>query len=59
MNEPEAKDSRHDQEESDDVVEQSRHDQNENAGDQGDDGLKVGDADIHGRALLLRGLKNA
>jgi hypothetical protein len=59
VNEPKAKDSRHDQKEGDDVVEQSRHHQNENPGDQLDNGLKVGDADVHGQALLLRCLKIA
>ena len=52
VNEPEAKDSRYDQKEGDNVIEQSGHHENENAGDQGDDGLKVGDAEGHGRALL-------
>jgi hypothetical protein len=59
VNQPEAKDSRHDQKEGDDVVEQSRHHENEDAGDEGNYGLKVGDADVHGHALLLRCLKKA
>jgi hypothetical protein len=33
VNEPEANDSRHDQEEGDDIIEQSGYHENENAGD--------------------------
>ena len=42
VNKSEADHSRHDQIEGDDVVEQSGNHENEKAGDQGDDGLKVG-----------------
>jgi hypothetical protein len=44
----EAENSRYDQKDSDNVVEKPRHDQNENAGEQGDDRLEMLDADVHG-----------
>jgi hypothetical protein len=44
----ETENSRYDQKNSDDVVEKPRHNQNENAGEQGDDRLEMLDADIHG-----------
>jgi hypothetical protein len=47
MNQSEAQYSRYDQEECDDVIEEPGHDQNENAGDQGDDWLEMRDAEGH------------
>src|SRR4029078_2720381 len=35
-----------------DVIEQPRHDQNENAGDEGNDGRQMADAESHGSQLL-------
>jgi hypothetical protein len=44
VNQPEAQDAREDQKDRYDVIEQLRHDQDENAGEQRDDRLKVCDA---------------
>jgi hypothetical protein len=44
MNQPEAQDSREDQKDRYDVIEQLRHDQDEDAREQRDDRLKVCDA---------------
>lgn len=61
VDQSEADHARDDQERRDDVVEQPRHDQNENAGDERNDGLQVADAEGHrfvlevtGRSVYLR-----
>jgi hypothetical protein len=43
-----SKDAHEDQIERDDVVQKARHDQNKNAGNERDDGLKVAKGDGHG-----------
>jgi hypothetical protein len=44
MNKPEAQDTRDNQKDCDDVIQQLRHDQDEDARDQRDNRLKVSDA---------------
>jgi hypothetical protein len=59
MNQPEAEDSRYDQEDCDDVIEELGHDKNENACDQGNDWLEMRDAERHVRVLLKHDLRKS
>jgi hypothetical protein len=49
----ETEDADKDQVQRNDVVQQSRHDENQNAGDEGNDGLDLGDADGHKLSPLV------
>jgi hypothetical protein len=47
MKQSEAQNSRYDQEECDNVIQELGHDQNKNTSEQGDDWLEMGDAECH------------
>ena len=53
MNEAKPQQARHDQKRRDNVIQELRHDQNEDAGNQRDNWLKVSDAESHVRYPLL------
>ena len=63
MNDSKADDAGNDQKSGDDVIEQSRYDENENPCDERDDGLNVADAEGHdfvldgGGVIVIAGAK--
>ena len=58
LQDAETEDTDDDQIQRDDVIQQPRHDENKNAGDERDDRLKVGDADGHGLSPFVRRLQS-